>query len=147
MNSFGFGEAEIIIVLAVLIGICIGLTVLILYLLTLNNTLKEISPENQKMPPGQVWLILIPLFGIVWQFIVVNRMADSLKAEFAKRGIPSHEDRPGFGIGLAYCILNCCGIVPFLGALAAIAGLVCWIIYWVKISGYKTMLQQAKAFR
>lgn len=133
-----------VIVIAVIIGIAIGLIPLIFYLLTLQKTLNEVSPQNQKLPPGQVWLILIPLFGLVWSFIVVNRIADSLKAEFAMRGIQVDEDRPGYNIGLTYCILYCCSIVPFLGGLAALGGIVCWIIYWVKIAGYKTQLQQAK---
>ena len=126
----------------VIVAIAIALIPLIFYLLTLQNTLKAVSPENQKMPPGQVWMILIPLFGLGWQFVVVNRIADSLKAEFAKRNIPCEEDRPGYSIGLTYCILYCCGIIPFLGVLASIGGVVCWIIYWVKISGYKTKLDQ-----
>ncbi len=133
-----------IIVIAVIVGIAIGLIPVIFYLLTLQKTLNEVSVQNQKIPPGQVWLILIPLFGLVWSFIVVNRVADSLKAEFATRGIQVDEDRPGYNIGLTYCILYCCSIVPFLGGLAALGGIVCWIIYWVKIAGYKTQLQQAK---
>ena len=136
-----FGGALIAIVF---VAILIGLIPQILYMLTLQNTLKEVSPENQKMPPANVWLLLIPLFGTVWAFIVVNKMADSLKAEFAKRNVPIDEDRPGYSVGLTYCILICCSIIPFLGFLAAIGGLVCWIIYWVKIAGYKTKLQQTK---
>ncbi len=131
-------------VLIALISVAIGLIPLIFYLITLQNTLKEVSPENQKMPPSNVWLILIPLFGLVWGFIVVNRIADSLKAEFLKRNIQLEEDRPGYSIGLTYCILLCCSIIPILGGLAAIGGLVCWIIYWVKIAGYKTKLEQTK---
>lgn len=93
------------------------------------------------MPSGNVWLILIPLFGLVWQFIVVNAIADSLKEEFAKRNITCDEVRPGYGIGLTYSILFCCSIIPFIGILAALAGLICWIIYWVKIADYKNKLQ------
>ncbi|MBL0329741.1 MAG: hypothetical protein IPP64_10070 [Bacteroidetes bacterium] len=133
-----------LIILLVIVGIAIGLIPQIFYLLTLQKTLNEVSPQNQKLPPGQVWLILIPLFGLVWSFIVVNRIADSLKAEFISRGIQQTEDRPGYSIGLTYCILYCCSIIPFLGGLAALGGLVCWIIYWVKIAGYKTQLQQTK---
>ncbi|MDQ3048182.1 MAG: hypothetical protein M3R27_11595 [Bacteroidota bacterium] len=133
-----------IIIIAVIIGIAVGLIPLIFYLLTLQNTLKEVSPENQKMPPGQVWLILIPLFGLIWQFIVVNRIADSLKAEFAKRAVQVEEDRPGYGIGIAYCILYCCSVVPLLGIFASLGGLVCWIIYWVKIAGYKKTLENSR---
>ena len=124
----------------ILVAICVlpG----IFYLITLQNTLKEVSPENRKMNPGQVWLLLIPLFNIVWQFVIVNRIADSLKNEFIKRNILIDEDRPGYSIGLAYCILGCCSCIPVLSILTSIAGLVCWIIYWVKISDYKRKLQR-----
>jgi hypothetical protein len=132
------------IAIAIIVGLAIGLIPIIFYLLTLQKTLNEVSPHNQKLPPGQVWLILIPLFGLVWSFIVVNRIADSLKAEFAERGVEVAEVRPGYNIGLAYCILYCCSIVPLLGVFAGLGGLICWIIYWVKIAGYKTQLQQAK---
>jgi hypothetical protein len=100
--------------------------------------------ENRKMQPGQVWLTIIPLFGIVWQFVVVNNIADSLKLEFNQRNLKIVEDRPGYGVGLAFCILACCSIIPFLGALTSIAALICWIIYWVKISNYKAELQHSK---
>ena len=145
MGYSAYDSAAIaVIIIAVLIGLAIGITIMIFYLLTLQNTLKEVSPENQQMPPGQVWLALIPLFGIVWMFIVVNKIADSLRAEFAKRNVQVEEARPGYGIGLTYCILNCCGIIPLLGPLAGLGGFVCWIIYWVKISNYKRKLQMTK---
>ena len=117
--------------------VLIALIPTIFYLLTLQNTLLKVSPENRKMPPGQVWLTLIPLFGIVWRFIVVNKIADSLQAEFAKRNIRVKEARPGAEIGIAYCVLSVCGIVPFLGPFCALAALVCWIIYWVRIHEYQ----------
>lgn len=94
------------------------------------------------MQPGEVWLMLIPLFGIVWQFIIVSRIADSLKTEFLQRKIALTEERPGYSIGLTYNILFCCTIIPLIGGFAWIGGVVCWIIYWVKISGYRTRLQQ-----
>jgi hypothetical protein len=140
MGNFGF--IEIILILIIGFGFCLIPT--IFYLLTLQNTLHEVSYENRKMQPGQVWLTLIPLFGIIWQFIIVNNIADSLKLEFAQRNINVGEDRPGIGIGLAYCILVCCGIIPFLGILTGLAGFICWIIYWVKIGDFKTRLQQSR---
>ena len=130
------GVAEI-----ALLGILIGLIPMIFYLLTLQNTLNAVSPGNRKMNPGQVWLMLIPFLGAVWQFLVVGWVADSLAAEFHSRNKPVPESRPGYSIGLTYCILFVCGIIPFLGGLASLAGLVCWIIYWVKIAGYKRELE------
>ena len=73
-----------------------------------------------------VWLMLIPLFNLVWQFFVVFNMAKSLGAEFQKRGM-AEDPNPGQTLGLVMCIGNLvCGPV----------GLICWILYWVKIAGY-----------
>ena len=126
--------------LSVLLFTLLALVLLptIFYLLTLQKTLEEVSPENTVMPAGQVWLILIPLFGAIWSFIVVERIANSLEAEFAQRGMEVDEKRPGYSVGIAYCVLNILFFVPFAG----IAGLVCWIIYWVKVNDYKNMLRQ-----
>ena len=113
----------------------------ILFLVTLQNTLKLISAENRRMPPEQVWLVLIPFFGFVWQFIIVNRLADSLKYEFIKKDIATEEDRPGAAIGIAYCVLSCCCVIPVVSFFTGIASLICWVIYWSKISGYKNRLE------
>jgi hypothetical protein len=131
-------------IVVVIVAVLIGLGIQVMYLLTLQNTLKQCSPENQKMPPANVWLNLIPLFNYVWTFIIVNKMADSLQAEFAKRGINVPEARPGYGVGLAYAICACCGVVPLINMLAGPAALVLFIVYWVKIAGYKRMLIESQ---
>jgi hypothetical protein len=102
----------------------------IFYMGTLQKALNRCSPECRAMKPGMVWLLLIPLFNIVWQFIVVLNMAKSLAAEFQKRGM-AEDPNPGQTLGLVMCIGNLlCGPV----------GLICWIIYWVKIAGCSSKL-------
>ncbi|HTF02614.1 MAG TPA: hypothetical protein VK826_01260 [Bacteroidia bacterium] len=130
------------ILVLVLIFLLIFLIPNIFYVLTLSRTLKQCAPHNQRMQPGQLWLVLIPLFNLVWHFIVVTRMADSLAAEFRQRNIPLEEDRPGYTMGMTFCILGLCGWIPYIGSIASLAGLVCWIIYWVKIAGYKRRLEE-----
>jgi hypothetical protein len=124
----------------VLITVAILLIPFIFYLITLQNTLKAISPENRKMEPGMVWLLFIPLFCIIWNFIVVNRIADSIQAELHKKGINATE-RPAYNVGIAMCIIFCTTWIPLLGSVAAIGGLICWIIYWVKISEFKKTIE------
>jgi hypothetical protein len=133
-----FGATEII-----LIFIVIGVMLIpqIFYLISLQKTLNEVSNENRKMQPNLVWLVLIPIFGLIWQFIVVNGIASSLQDEFKKRNIKVSEEKPGHTIGLTYCILFCCSIIPLIGVIAGMAGFVCWIIYWVKINNYRIELQ------
>lgn len=126
-----------------LIGFLVGLAIIIIpaifYLLTLQKALNRCSPESRAMQPGMVWLMLIPLFNLVWQFFIVLNMAKSLEAEFRKRGLAIEPD-PGKTLGLVMCILVCCGIIPFLGILCSLGAFVCWIIYWIKIAGYSSQI-------
>lgn len=123
-----------------------GLTLIptIFYLISLQSTFNTISITNRKMPSGNVWLLLIPLFGTVWHFIIVNNLADSIKAEANSKNIEIAEPRPAYNVGLAMCILNCLFFIPGLNILTGIAGLICWILYWVKISSYKNLLLTEK---
>lgn len=109
----------------------------IFFLLTLQNTLKAISQENRRMSPGNVWLMFIPLFNIVWQFIVVDKIAQSIGAECTRLNIPVKENKPTYNIGLAWNICNCLTIIPVIGGLAS---LITFILYWVKVSEYKNLI-------
>jgi hypothetical protein len=114
----------------VLVVIAIMLVPMVFYCLSLQKALNRCSPECRAMNPGMVWLIFIPLFNIVWQFMVVLNMAKSLAAEFQKRGM-AEDPNPGQTLGMVMCIGNLiCGPV----------GLICWILYWVKIAGYSNKI-------
>ncbi len=135
----------------------------ILFFITQQRTLQIVSPENREISPGSVWLQLIPVFGIVWQFIVVIRIAHSVSKEMASKigesildnsheQIKEKDDSPTYNIGLAYCILTTLGIIinyatlhtssylALLGSLFAFTGMVCWIIYWVRLVKTKNKL-------
>jgi hypothetical protein len=127
-----------LIIVIVLIGMVI--VPAIFYLLTLQKALERCSAESRTASPGSVWLMLIPLFNLIWNFILVGEISRSLRNEFNRRGTPGIEAHPGKNIGLAMCILAPCGIIPGIAFFASIAGFICWIIYWVKISGYSRLL-------
>ena len=132
-----------IVFLVVLLG---GLALAIAYILTLSNALKKCSPSARTMQPGMMWLLLIPLFNLIWNFLAVNAISDSLGNEFRLRGIQGIEPEPGKSIGMPMAICGACGLIPFLGILASLAYLVLWIMYWVRISAFSKMLDQAPAF-
>jgi len=110
------------------------------YLLTLKKLFESISTSNRSMPADKVWLLLIPIFGTIWHFTVVNNLSSSIKAETDSRGLKIFELKPGYNIGLAMCILNCSLFIPGLNALTFIPGLICWILYWYKMNIYKKKL-------
>ena len=134
MDSLPFAAGFVIIAVLIIVGIF--LIPFIFYLLTLQNTLKAIAPQNRRMPPVNVWLSLIPVFNLVWNFIQAAHIADSISAELTMRGQPANE-RPTYSLGLVLSILPLCGWIPVLGMFTSIAWLVCWIIYWVKVNEFK----------
>ena len=142
MNSIGVPELGVLLgVIVVLVGLM--LLPAIFYLISLSKALQRCSFESRTMPPGQVWLLLIPLFGMIWHFIIVSRMSSSLRNEFISRQLPLAEAEPGKSLGLAMCILAAVSCIPVLGIVTAIAFFVCWIMYWVKITDYSRQLQVA----
>ena len=131
------GLAEIMVIMLIVVAIC--LIPEIFFVLTLQKALQRCSPENRVMSPGLTWLLLVPVFNLVWMFIVVTQMAESLEKEFRKRNVPV-EPSPGRSIGLAWCILVVCCLIPLLGILTGLPALICWILYWVKIAGFSSIL-------
>lgn len=134
-EAFSYG---VMLVLFLIVAILLVLTVF--YLSTLQQALEAVSRENRRMPPKQVWLLLIPIFNLYWMFIVVNRIADSFNAECTLLDIPITEQNPTLGIGNTKNILRLCTIIPILGLFAGIAYLVCWIMHWVKVNEYKNLI-------
>ena len=120
--------------------ILISLVIAIFFLLTLSRTLAAVSDANRQMEPGMVWLNLIPLFNLGWIFIPVIKLGDSLVREAADRSLEFGDG--GKALGIAYGALIISSFIPFIGILTGLAGLVVFILYWVKIAGYKNQLFQ-----
>lgn len=127
------------------VGLTLGtLLPLYYYLRTVEQTFRSIQEENRLMYPGQVWYILIPGFGLVWNFIVLMKFTDSLKKEFDSQGIPYSEERPGFVFGLLTAISYCGIFIPFLCYFAIPAWIVFLIIYWTRVDDFKRELKDRK---
>ena len=130
-----------------------GLCAYIAFLITQQETLKAIQPQNRLIAPVMIWLQLIPIFQLGYQFIVVTKISNSIKKEIASwqsdsilgfenaQSVEILRTRPTHEIGIAYCVMLCFSIFPVIGNFAAIAFLICWILYWVKLNEYKRMIQ------
>jgi ABC-type antimicrobial peptide transport system permease subunit len=144
-----FTTAEILIALFVIGFIIAG----IFFLITQQNILKAIQPENRMMSPGDVWLQLIPIFNIAWQFVVVSRIAQSIEKEMlAGNRFSFEEDRPAYyqyqknekptyTIGMAACVLRLLSWIPFFGVLTSLGCFLCWMVYWNALSNYKRKIE------
>jgi hypothetical protein len=124
----------------VLLLLALFLLPTIFYLITMQKALEAVSPENRQMPPGQVWLSLIPLFNFVWMFFVVNKIAESFQLECYRLNITTTELKPTHGVGSAKNILRLCAFIPVVGILASLGFIVCWILHWIKVNKYKNLI-------
>lgn len=135
----GLGTTELIVILVVL---GFGLVVPMLYLLTISRTLTAVSEQHRRMSPGLVWLNLIPVFSLAWHFYTVVKVRDSLVAELRAKGIADGSNA-GFTLGMATSILYVACVIPGIDLWAVLPALICWIIYWRKLSTYRSILKSA----
>jgi tellurite resistance protein TehA-like permease len=119
-----------------------GLGVMIVWLLHMSKALDNVSQDFRNMNPGAVWLTMIPLFGLVWQFMVVNAVAHGLVKEFNSRGLITSEAKPGNGVGQTGCILICCSIIPIAGYGFGIIGLIFIVFHLMRIRQYISELEK-----
>lgn len=145
-----------VMIVAVIVMIFLG--IMVMFLLTAHRTLDQVSPDLRKMAPGLVWLNLIPYFQLVWSFILVKNISESVGGEFERRKLQTFEEKPGFAVGMAWASLNLLSTLlgfadmPFISLVISLSAIVCWVLFWVKLSRLKadlagsgTWQQQAQA--
>lgn len=121
-----------------------AVAVAVLYLLTLRKALSLCAPESRTLSPGRVWLLLLPLFNLMWHFVVVVNVARSFRNEYQRRHI-AKVPPAALALGLAMCSLSVLAFAPATGDLASVGALICWIAYWVMIARGSRLLTSTGA--
>lgn len=162
-KAFGPEAAGILGIVCVVAGVIVlvGLVIAVLYLLTLYRALAKVAPHNRLMEPGLVWLSLIPLFNVIWAFIIASRLPDSLRNEFREQGRDDGTDYGkgiattnavigvlSMGISLASNVLppDVRGMTGCAQGPLGLVSLVLFIVFWVKIAGYSSQLSAGSDF-
>ena len=105
----------------------------------INAALKKIPPEHRLIEPEQVWLLLIPCFGLFWNFMVFRKIPQSFRSYFSSQGRTDLGDC-GEQLGLWYAITVTLGLVPCVNYIAPFASLVLLIIFLIKIHSLKDQI-------
>lgn len=132
------GWSELIVLLFILGLIAIPQ---IFFIQTLNRTLALTQKHHTASPQG-AWMLLIPIWGLFWIIYLVGKVAQGIKGRFSELKVV-HEYSgltTGYGYGYAALILAAFISGAVVGGLAAIVGLICWILYWVNIARYNKVL-------
>ena len=125
---------------AIAIAFVVWLVITAAVCIMVSNLYKQIPEKHRAMSPGQVWLLLIPCFSIIWNFFVFPGLSKSFKAYFDSVGNTSVGDCNA-KIALWYSICVACCIVPCLNYIAGPASLVLLIIFLVKSFDLKSKIK------
>ncbi len=139
---YNYSSTGVWIALLALFLVMLAVQIFICYLL--QTCYNRVPEDFRQLSPGLVWLLLIPIFGLVWNFFVFLKLANSYKAYFTSVAKP-HMGDCGRALGLAYCICACLSIIPLLGYLTGIAALILLIILMVKMVGLRNQIPLAPA--
>lgn len=104
------GGAEVFIILIVVFGCAMVLALLGLYVWSLVLLMKaadSIPEEHRRMTPAFVFFMLIPIFSVVWAFLMCSRLSRGMESTFAERGVDRGDC--GRGIGLVFATLGAIG--------------------------------------
>lgn len=123
----------IVFLLLVLALGAVAIVVYCLYLHTLQNAVRSVTPPARKLTPGSVWLMLIPVVNLWYSFVLVRKLADSFEADLLRRG-QSVTGKPTYALGVAMSVLQILYLVPIAQFPSALLGVGCWIAHWVQVA-------------
>src|SRR5262249_31269790 len=129
----------------------------VVYVISMHTALKRVSPHNRAMQPWLVWLALIPILTVLWQFLIALGVCESLRSEFSDRDEDDDSDY-GKSLGLGAAVLLVVNAVvlgywlieapEILQAVFLHIVMLCTLCvnyalffrFWVKIVGYSKRL-------
>lgn len=107
------------------------IVVMVLIATTLHAAWKSIAPPPvgrgipgyARTTPGKaVGFLFIPFFNLYWVFQAVPGFASDANRTLGALGL--HHPRVSRGLGIAWCVGGILGLIPFVGVVVGLAGLV-----------------------
>jgi len=91
---------------------------------------RRIPKRFRQMEPALVWLLLVPVFNLFWNFVVFPRLSASYKAYFDSVG-GRDLGNASHSVAMAYSISAACKVAPCIAPAAFLAQLVLLVLYLV----------------
>lgn len=132
LHQFGHLTADIL-----LIGLMVLLPFFILKIFfcwSCYKTQNQIPLSYRLAPAGLCWLILIPVIGYIFEWIMLPFiLPNSIRQYKSNDPLVAAKANSLMGVGLAFVILPLLSVIPLVNISAWIAEFILWIVYWVKI--------------
>ncbi|WP_069660059.1 hypothetical protein [Arcticibacter eurypsychrophilus] len=150
----------------IIIAALVSLLITGFFCYSITKVLDHIAEENRSIQPKMIWLLLIPGFNWIWNFVVATKLSLSIKKEMEARDFDV-SGKPTFMQGILYAIISVISVIPsimirlsaktpeeLINATKAIPEnlsivievigiiqIILFITYWSKISWYKNILE------
>ncbi len=112
------------------------------------RAIKKCRESVRTIKPGLIYLGMIPIFGYFFMFWSIWKIAESLRKEFEMRDIADFMTKRVVltrNIGYVFLLSPLLMLLPFISAKSPIPDiimLICWIVFWVKISNISALLDR-----
>lgn len=119
--------------------IIVPLVAFIFYIRAISKTIKAIDPEYRSQAPGMAWLLLIPVFNVIWFFFLLKSIKNGFLRMYENKRINQPIDT-GYVYGIA---MGCCwaaSFIPKLIFVTLIPMFVFSIIHWTKLNNARKRL-------
>ncbi len=116
--------------------VIIGIQILICWLL--SRLQSALPAQVRRHSPGQAYLMLIPLFNIVWMFIYPQGLSDGYAQFFNSQGVNKGDCNKQLALWWAICIVA--SMIPCIGLIPAFASFVLMIMFFVKMNELRTQV-------
>jgi hypothetical protein len=123
----------------VITGFFVGEAILIASAFLIWDAYRVVPVEHQKLPPFLVWFAVLPCVHLVLYLILVLTIPQSFKAALSSRGRSDFGDC-GSRIGICFVIAEFLRLIPCIGLLFGLCGLVCLVMFIVKLRKMKAAL-------
>ncbi len=113
--------------------IIVPLVTFIFYIRAISKTLAAIAEPYRTQSPGMAWLLLIPIFNVIWFFFLLKAMRDGFR-QMHQDGLTQKEIDTGYNYGIG---MGCCwaaSFIPKLIFIALIPMFVFSILHWNKLN-------------
>ncbi|MEY5050644.1 MAG: hypothetical protein RLZZ619_574 [Pseudomonadota bacterium] len=125
--------------------IIIPLITFIFYIRAISRTLAAISEPYRTQSPGMAWLLLIPIFNVIWFFFLLRAIKDGF-AQMYRDGLTPKEIDSGYNYGIG---MGCCWAASFIPQfifIALIPMFVFSILHWNKLNSARRAISKQQNY-
>lgn len=142
MGRSAYFEYDLMPIGAFIVAFVVLATVILSFLSDVVRVLRRVEPANRRMEPGQVWWNLIPVFNVIWATVTIERVAESLRAEFTARELHGPNEKYGRKLGLTAMALLASAVPLYPMAIVTYpVAFGYWVAYWREVKRYAARLK------